>query len=77
MTHGLSCSVACGILLDQGSNPCLLDWQMDSLPLSHQGSPERVTFDCFVFLPLNTSCIFLFLGMTFHFLLNTEPRAAF
>ena len=24
---------------DQGSNPCLLHWQVDSLPLSHQGSP--------------------------------------
>ena len=37
---GLSCSVACGIFLDQGSNPCLLHWQVDSLPLSHQGSLE-------------------------------------
>ena len=27
------------ILPDQGSNPCLLNWQADSLPLSHQGSP--------------------------------------
>ena len=35
-----SCSVACGILLDQGSNPCLLHWQADSLLLSHQGSQE-------------------------------------
>ena len=34
--HGLSCSAACGIFLDQGSNLCLL--QVDSLPLSHQGS---------------------------------------
>ena len=24
---------------DRGSNPCLLHWQMGSLPLSHQGSP--------------------------------------
>ena len=37
---GLSCSVACGIFLDQGSNPCHLHWQVDSLPLSHQGSPN-------------------------------------
>ena len=29
-----------GIFLDQGSNPCLLHWQVDFfLPLSHQGSP--------------------------------------
>ena len=27
-----------GIFLTQGSNPCLLHWQMDSLPLSHPGS---------------------------------------
>ena len=32
--HGLSCSLACGIFPDQGSNPCLLHWQKDSLPLS-------------------------------------------
>ena len=36
----LSCSRACGIFPDQGSNLCLLPWQLDSLPLSHQGSPE-------------------------------------
>ena len=35
----LSCSKACGILPDQGLNPCLLHWQVDSLPLSHQRSP--------------------------------------
>ena len=27
VAHGLSCSTACGILPDQGSNPCLLPWQ--------------------------------------------------
>ena len=37
----LSCSTAShsGIFLDQGSNPCLLHWQADSLPLSHPWSP--------------------------------------
>ena len=35
---GLSCSAACGIFPDQGSNPCPLHWQVDSLPLSHLGS---------------------------------------
>ena len=35
--HGLSCSVACGILPDRRSNLCLLHWQADSLPLSHRG----------------------------------------
>ena len=41
--HGLSCSGACGIFPYQGSNPCLLYWQADSLPLSHQGSPVQDT----------------------------------
>ena len=39
VAHGPSCSVACGILSDQGSNPCPLHWQADSQPLCHQGSP--------------------------------------
>ena len=33
--HGLSCSAACGTFPDQGSNLCLLPWQVDSSPLSH------------------------------------------
>ena len=28
-----------GIFLEEGSNPCLQNWQADSLPLDHQGSP--------------------------------------
>ena len=39
VAHGPSCSAACGIFPDQGSNPCLLHWQADSQPLRHQGSP--------------------------------------
>ena len=39
VAHGLSCSTAGGIFLDQGSNPCLLHWQVDSQPLDHQGNP--------------------------------------
>ena len=39
VTHGFSCSVACGIFPDQGSSLCLLHWQADSVPQSHQGSP--------------------------------------
>ena len=30
MAHGLSCSAACGIFPEQGSNPCSLHWQADS-----------------------------------------------
>ena len=39
VAHRLSCSVACGIFPDQGSNRCPLHWQADSQPLHHQGSP--------------------------------------
>ena len=42
VAHGLSCSTACGIFPDQGSNPCPLHWQADSQPLRHQGSPHVV-----------------------------------
>ena len=53
VVHRLSCSVACGLLPDQGSNLCLLHhWQADSLPLHHQGStppphqspPSKISF---------------------------------
>ena len=40
VAHRSSCSAACGILPDQGSNPCPLHWQADSQPLRHQGSPR-------------------------------------
>ena len=41
---GKNTGVGCHFLLQrvfptQGSNPLLLHWQVDSLPLSHQGSP--------------------------------------
>ena len=39
VAHGPSCSTACGIFPDQGSNPCPLHWQADFQPLRHQGSP--------------------------------------
>ena len=35
-----------GIFPTQGSNPCLLHWQADSLPLSYQGSPLQVLGGC-------------------------------
>ena len=40
----LSCSTACWTFLDQGSNPCLLHWQADFLPLSHQESSIVLLF---------------------------------
>ena len=40
LAHGRSWSgPACGIFLDQGWNPCLLNQQVGSLPLSHWWSP--------------------------------------
>ena len=44
VAHGPSCSVACGIFPDQGSNPCPLHWQADSQPLHHQGSPTPILY---------------------------------
>ena len=44
VAHGPSRSTACGILPDQGSNPCPLHWQADSQPLRHQGSPYIHSF---------------------------------
>ena len=45
VAHGPSCSTACEIFPDQGSNPCPLHWQADSQPLHHQGSPSLVLYD--------------------------------
>ena len=42
--HWLSCSTACGICPDQGSNPCILPRQALSSPLSQQGSPDLFYF---------------------------------
>ena len=45
VAHRLSCSVVRGIFLDQGSNPCPLDWkgQVDTYSLCHQRSPDLFT----------------------------------
>ena len=42
VAHRPSCSAACGIFPDQGSNPHPLHWQADSQPLHHQGSPPVI-----------------------------------
>ena len=39
VVHGLSCSVARGIVPEQGSNLCLPHWQADSYPVGSTGSP--------------------------------------
>ena len=38
VASGLSCLAVCGISPDGGLNLCLLNWQVDSLPLSYHGS---------------------------------------
>ena len=45
VAHVLSCSTVYRILPDQGLNPCLLLWQADYLPLSHQRSPPDCLFN--------------------------------
>ena len=65
------CSQACGIFLDQGSNPSPLHWQVDSQPLDHQGSPNSLT-NSRIFLSVQRGflCIGLkkeFIGPGLHF----------
>ena len=43
--HRLSCSMACTVFLDQGSNPCPLHWQVDFYPLYQQGGPVLFIFE--------------------------------
>ena len=84
VAHRPSCSVACGIFPDQGSNPCPLHWQADSQPLRHQGSPLRPLLKCHRskrnILPphtkhlLITFCLlnlFICLPWTYHYLIYT------
>ena len=54
VAHRLSCLAACGIFPDQGFNLCLLHRQVDSLPLSHQESPNVCTY--FSYCLLSASC---------------------
>ena len=62
VAHGLSCSVACGIFLDQGSNPCPLHWQADSQPLHHQGSPHLPSWHCNVAFVVNHTIMYMFIS---------------
>ena len=71
--HGPSCSAACGIFPDQGSNPCPLHWQADSQPLCHQGSPAHFLIGLFgVFLLL--SCMSSFYQLIGHNLFNNIAK---
>ena len=39
VAHRLCCSIVCGILPDQGSNPCPQHWQVDSSTTEQPGKP--------------------------------------
>ena len=47
------CPAACEIFPHQGSNPCPLRWQADSLPQDHQRSPD---FTHIIFFKTADSC---------------------
>ena len=64
VAHGISCSMACGTFPDQGSNSCVLNSGVDSLPLSHQGSPLLILC-CFLI------CVFSL--PLFHYLMLLTP----
>ena len=72
VAHGPSCSAACGIFPDQGSNPCPLHWQVDSQPLNHQGSPLAL-FLC----PFLISLYYLMRVMIFVFVFSILIVKAF
>ena len=61
VAHGPSRSAACGILPDQGPNPCLLHWQADSQPLRHQGSPYLVILICISLMISDVEHLLMFL----------------
>ena len=64
VVHGFRCSLACGILPDQRSNSCLLHWQVNSSPLSHQGSLENLLMDFSCFGQNCVTCSPLMLKVT-------------
>ena len=76
VTHGLSWARAYRVFLEQGLNPCLLDLQADSLPLSYEGSSSnlglilpsnlymKTIFKMFRnFLDFSTDCDFVWISL--------------
>ena len=61
VVQGLSCPAACGVLSDQESNLCLLNWQVDSFSLSRQGSPYNLFLEIKFYW--NTAILILFLNI--------------
>ena len=69
VAHGPTCSAACGIVPDQGSNLCPLHWQADSQPLRHQGSPRVFLKNTFFYVFwVTTTYFFLFFYFYFEFI---------
>ena len=77
--------MACGIVLNQGLNPCSRHWQVDSCPLCHWGSShlfiKRENYTYFTFtesllkytFPLINSfnyCVFLKLHLNYPFFMS-------
>ena len=76
VAHRLSCSAACGIFPDQGSNPCPLHWQTDSQPLRHQGSPLTVIVYPDVCLPAYTPKLkSIYILVSSPYLLGQSPQS--
>ena len=82
-------SAACGILPDQGANPCPLHWQANSQPLRHQGSPcfflvieflcgweFGITGWCLSCFPLTSSALFPSLLTLFYWVFFTGHHLA-
>ena len=75
VTHGPSCSAACGIFPDQGSNPCALHWQADSQPLRHQGSSSYQFLNNYrVYYPYSVALFICHFKRSYHRSLHTQSK---
>ena len=72
MAHGLTCSEACGIFPDWGSNSCSLYWQADSLQLDHQGNPDMDHFLKSLLNLLQYCFCYIYIIYTFFFFFDSE-----
>ena len=72
VVHGIICPMACGIIPDQGWDPCLPHWQVDSLPLSHQRSP---TMHYSLTIPGSLSPSYLVTGLSTHEVVIIDPKS--
>ena len=49
-----------GIFPTQGWNPCLLYWQVDSLPLSYQGNPAYMYVYIYTHILYKCICVYIY-----------------